>query len=417
MPDPRDELDPFSADPLESLDPRELGARLRAARNARGWTQQEAAEHLGVARTTMTAMEKGERRGRPEELIRLAGLYGRKLSELLRPGMPSESFTVQLRGALPPEDSEGSELLPTIRELERLCDDYLELERVGSASLPQRYPPPYPIDGVDPEQGAEDVATAERNRLGLGEGPLLNLRSLLEHDVSLRIFYPVFPSRIAGMFAFTQEYGGVIAVNRSHPPERRRHSLAHEYGHFLTDRYHSEVTLLQGYERRPAGERFAEAFARAFLMPAAGLRRRFHEVSRQRGGRPTPGDVCRLAHLYFVSVEAMTRRLEELGLIPGGTWERLREQGFRVGEAQRLLGLAERPANEDLLPARYRYLAVEGWQRGELSEGQLAAFLRVDRLTARGIVQELGLERSSGDEAGADWGVNLGAPLIAGAAS
>lgn len=403
-------------DPLNAANLVELGARLREARSARGWTQEQAAEALGVARTTMVAIEKGERRLKPDELIRLAKLYGRKLSALLRPGTPVEEFSVQLRGVLPPESPVDADLLAHIHELERLCDDYLEIERLIGAPAARRDPPIYPMEGLDPEELAEDVATAERNRLGLGDAPVLNLRAVLEGDVGLRIFYLDLPSKVAGMFAFTHEYGGALAINRNHPPERRRHSMGHEYGHYLTDRYRSEITLLGRYERRPPAERFAETFGRAFLMPAAGLRRRFNEFVRQRKlegrGGATPGDLCHLAHFYFVSFEAMTRRLEELGLIRVGTWQRLHQQGFRVKEARRLLGLQEHPVEDELLPPRYRFLAVEAWHHGELSEGQLASYLRVDRLSARRLVREIGLHQQEGD--GGDGAPDFFLPLAAG---
>jgi transcriptional regulator with XRE-family HTH domain len=242
----------MTAEPVDATSPpAALGARLREARTARGWTQEQAADALGVARTTMVAIEKGERRLKPDELIRLAKLYGRKLSTLLRPGAPVEDFSVQLRRALPPEAPIDADLLPHIHQLERLCDDYLELERVLGAPLPRRDPPAYSIEGFDPEQLAEDVAIAERHRLGLGDAPVLNLRAVLEGDVGLRIFNLDLPSKVAGMFAFTEEHGGALGINRNHPAERRRHSMAHEYGHSLTDRYRSEITLLGRYERRP----------------------------------------------------------------------------------------------------------------------------------------------------------------------
>lgn len=404
----------MSTHPLDTIDPRDLGARLREARNARGWTQQQAAEAIDVARTTMTAIEKGERRLQSDELVQLARIYGRKLSSLLRPSAPVEDLAVQLRGSLPPEKPVDADLLPHIHELERLCDDYLELERLSGAALNRRDPPIYSIEGADPEEIAEDVAAAERNRLGLGDAPVHNIRGLLEEDVGLRVFYMDLPSSVAGMFAFTEVHGGALAINRNHPPTRRRHSIGHEYGHFLTDRFQSEITFIGRYERRPAAERFAEAFARAFLMPAGSLRRRFHELVRQRRkqGRPTAGDLCHLAHFFFVSFQAMTQRLEELSLLPAGTWVQLDQQGFRVREAQRLLGLQERPADDEVLPARYRYLAVEAWQRGDLSEGQLAAFLRVDRLSARRMAREVGLDRGDGDDAAPD----LSLPLVAGGA-
>ncbi|MGH2412004.1 MAG: ImmA/IrrE family metallo-endopeptidase, partial [Chloroflexota bacterium] len=251
------------------------------------------------------------------------------------------------------------------------------------------YPPPYSIEGTAPDAAADDVATAERNRLGLGDGPLPNLRQVLEQDVGLRIFYLNLPSRISAMFAYTDDLGGCIAVNSRHPEERRRNSINHEYGHFLTKRYQPEVRLLKRYQRLPNQERFADAFARSFLMPAPGLRRRFHELRRSREAGLKLADLCTLAHFYFASVQALTLRLEELRLIPTGTWERFEAQGFRVREAQWILDLPEHIADDEQLPARYRYLAVTAYLRGDLSEGQLARFLRTNRLGARRIVDEL----------------------------
>ena len=365
-------------DVLRSIDPQALGQRLRDGRAAKGLTQQDAADHLGVARTTITAIEKGQRRIRAVELVDLAAHYGRSVGEFLRQSEPLPAFVVQLRAALALHRSAEPELRPHIAEFQRLCEDYLELEHVLGAPLSSRYPSPYEMSRTPPEDFAEDVATSERNRLGLGDGPLLNLREVLESDVGLRIFYMDLPSLVAGMFAYTDDLGGCIAVNRRHPEERRRMSLAHDYGHFLTARYVSGVSLLGQYHRHPTRERFADAFAWAFLMPATGLRRRYHELHRSRDGRVTPADLCNLAHYYFTSLEALTRRLEGLRLVRLGTWDRLQNRGFRVREAQAILQLPQHRVSDSALPTRYLYLATEAFERGDLSEGQYARFLRAD---------------------------------------
>ncbi len=406
--------------PLDTVNPRELGARLREARTACRWTQEQAAGALGVARTTMVAIEKGERRPQPGELVALARCYGRKLSALLRGGDSVEGLAAQLRGALPAEAPAGVDLLAHVEELERLCDDYRELERICAAPLPRHDPPVYALGAIEPEQAAEDVASAERNRLGLGDAPVLDLRAILERDVGLRAFYLDLPPEAAGMYAFTDEQGGAIAANRHHSPGRRRHSLAHAFGHYLTDRYRPEIAWLDRYERRPAAERFAETFARAFLMPAAGLRRRYHDLVRERRsegrGGATAGDLSQLAQFYLVTLEAMTRRLEELDLLPAGTWQRLHPRRAGGKASRRLLGLEVHPADDALLPVRYRYLAAEAWHLGELSEGQLAAFLRVDRLTARRQLQEIGIQRPEDDQ-GTGAPLDLFLPLTAARAS
>jgi Zn-dependent peptidase ImmA (M78 family)/DNA-binding XRE family transcriptional regulator len=386
---------------LAALDPQALGKRLQEARNSRGLTQQEAADRLGVARTTLTAIEKGERRVQPRELAQLAAIFNRSLGELLRPGEPAAPFSSQLRASLP--EGPADEILnERIDQFQALCEDYVELERICGAPLSRRYPPPYEIGEVSPEMAAEDVATAERNRLGLGDGPAPELRDFFETDVGLRIFFLDLPPDVGGMFAFSDGLGGCVAVNRNLPEERRRHALAHQYGHFLTARYRPEISRLETSRRAARPERFAGAFARAFLMPAGGLRRRFNEVRRSRGGVMTPADLFRLAHFYFVAVEAMARRLEELELLPAGTWDRLPQERFRVREAQQLLGLRLPETPGGLLPTRYLYLAAEALERGDLSEGQLARLLRTDRLEARRWLAEVSRSPRDQDADGAD---------------
>ena len=376
---------------IESIPPLVIGRRLQEARKARGLTQQEVADSLQVARTTVTAVEKGERRIRPNELIQMAQLYGRPVGDFVGVKEPVSDFTVQFRAGVAKLDSRQSqdELQQAVEMFQRLCEDYLYLENINEAPLIHSYPRQYPTGGTSPEVAAEDVASSERHRLALGDGPLLNLREALENDVGLRVFSIELPSRVAGMYSYTEELGGCIAVNSRHPQDRQRWSLAYEYGGFLTSRFRSEVSRLGGYGRSRRGERFADAFARCLLMPAAGLRRRFNEFSRAADGNITAAEICRLAHYYFVSVEAMVLGLEELRLLPGGTWERLHDRGFKVREAQGQLGLSPYPRHERKLPLRFQYLAARAYQEGKLTEGELARLLRVDRVAARRLIQEL----------------------------
>ena len=72
--------------PSLELDPRILGQRISEARKSRGKTQEEVAEFLGYSRPTYIAIEKGERTAKPDEIIKLASFFGRKVNELVRPG-------------------------------------------------------------------------------------------------------------------------------------------------------------------------------------------------------------------------------------------------------------------------------------------------------------------------------------------
>ena len=59
----------------EHIDRATLSARLKDAREYRGFSQEEVALHLGVPRTAISLMESGSRRVGALELHRLAELY------------------------------------------------------------------------------------------------------------------------------------------------------------------------------------------------------------------------------------------------------------------------------------------------------------------------------------------------------
>jgi Zn-dependent peptidase ImmA (M78 family) len=80
------------------------------------------------------------------------------------------------------------------------------------------------------------------------------------------------------MYAYTADLGCCILVNRKHPPERRRVSMLHEYGHLLVERYKPGIDSLALTGRKPANECFAESFSSSFLMPASSVQRRFHDI-------------------------------------------------------------------------------------------------------------------------------------------
>jgi Zn-dependent peptidase ImmA (M78 family)/transcriptional regulator with XRE-family HTH domain len=379
---------------LEQLDPRSLGQRLAEARKARGVTQEDVAEFLGYSRPTYIAMEKGERLAKAEEIIQLAAYFGRSVHELVRPGEPIGALQPHLRAtAERMKAGHDQELLEAIDELQRFAEDYLELERLRDDSLRTNFPPEMKLKldtRVDVSEMADDMAIKERSRLGLGDQPVIRLRSILEWDVGVRIFYgEKLPAAVAGMYAWTADLGGCILINRKHPPQRRRVSMVHEYGHLIVDRYTPGIDYVHMAGRKPANERFAESFALSFLMPASSVRAKFHEIVGSTGDFQVR-DLCRLSHFYFVSVEAMSLRLEKLGLILRGSSENLKESRFSPMKAAQMLDLPPQTVNDDPYPERYKFLAVRAYEEGEITQMQLARFLRCegDVVRARQIITE-----------------------------
>jgi len=344
--------------------------------------QEEAAEALGLARTTIVSIEQGTRAVRPEEVVAFARLYGRQVAELERPEPSPEGLAVQFRLS-PGSDPKELSLHESLVEFERLGDDYLELERLLSAPLQRREPPPFSLDGLPPEDAAVELANRERSRLAMGEGGALQLREILENDVGLRIFGLDLPATVAAVFGYTDRLGGCVGINRKHPGGRQLWSLAHEYGHFLTNRRRPEVTVVGGYQRLRGAERFVEAFARNFLMPQSGVVRTFNSMRQSRPAGATPADFLRLAQFFGVSMQAIVLRLEELRLIPAGSWDRLVDKQFSPAEGRRLLDMPPDLGDPRMLPIRYEQLATEAYVKGVISEGQFAKFLRRDRIAAR----------------------------------
>lgn len=379
---------------LDNIDMRRLGELLQEARNKCGMTQADAAKVINAARTTMVAIEKGERRLKPTELIKLARAYGRAVSDFVRPRPVVQPFEVQFRAVYRRNEVEESQIEPVILRLEELCRNYMELEEIMDAPLPQNYPQDYEVTGMPIEAAAESIAIAERQRLGLGDGPIPLLRDILEQGVGLRIFYLEMPSKYSGVYSYDEKLGGCIAINANHPEERRRWSLAHEYLHFLAHRRQPVLDYEEQYQRKPESERLADTFPDYFLMPTSGLLKRFNDMY-QAHGKFTPTNLFTLAHYYGVSIEALVNRLEVTKLLPSGTWDRLRDRGLKVRKVQQELGLEEIPQHTEMIPIHYQHLAIEALDQGLITEGRFADFLNVDRLEARRIAEVL-REYSSG---------------------
>lgn len=171
------------------------------------------ADFLECSRPTYIAIEKGERAAKSEEIIKLASFLARQVHELVRPTEPVVDLQPHLRAAV--ERLKGADdvaLNAAIEELQRLAEDYRELERLMNAPLRWNHPPE------------------------------------------------------------------LILVNRKHPPERRRVSMLHEYGHLIVNRYEPGIDYLIIKGRKPAHERFAESFGLSFLMPTSSVRQRFNDI-------------------------------------------------------------------------------------------------------------------------------------------
>lgn len=281
---------------------REVGIKIRLAREGAGLSQDALAHALGYRAAMISAFEAGKRRLKVEDLAALCRALDRPPDYFL-------PFDEDLRR------SEGGPVIDSAQvgvmlraELQRLPDSLSE-QVVGFLDHVEHR---RPVGGAVPDLGHLQPSAAAAKVLqmcGVKEPPVM-LRQVWER-LSIPVAEWKFPDSLSALLARTQEGGYVIGVNQGHPWNRRRFSAAHEIGHAVLRHdaaYYLEVAdpsaVGEPPDYRYFDERAANAFAAALLMDERWLRRDFRRFPH----------TATLADRYVVSEEAMSFRLMNLGL-------------------------------------------------------------------------------------------------------
>jgi len=379
---------------------RELGKRLRAAREAGGLKQEQVAKHLGVSRPTVTQMELGKRPVTSLELDKLAFLFGRDIREFLADEFRAEDTLVTLfRNTSMVSDQES--LLGAVRTCMALAREITNLERLleierETASVPS-YSLPAPRSRWEAIQQGQETSGKERRRLGLGLTSLPDVAEILESN-GVRTAQASLSDDISGLTLAEPELGALVVANRAHHVLRRRFSYAHEYCHVLLDRDRKGWISRAG-NRDDLLEVRANAFAAEFLMPEAGVRRFIHGQAKGRPsrmhadvfdeheavhveGRSRPGtqdiqlyDVVLLAHHFGVSNLAALYSLRNARLLTQPGFDALRAQD-KDGVALRLAGILGLPepdhaSTRNQFRRRFLGLGMEAHRRGAITKAKL----------------------------------------------
>jgi Zn-dependent peptidase ImmA (M78 family) len=387
---------------LNELSAQEIGRRLRLARENANVRQDEAAEIIGMSRPTLVSIEKGTRRVRIQELQLLAQRYGVSVNSLLRREAVHTDLVPRFRKMRETEDDHAIEAVQLLNDLVKA---EVELENVLGIERKRRYPPEKGINEGDVVELAEKHAQELREWLGFGAGPIGDIFSVIEFDLGIRLYQRRLSSKskVAGLFAYDDTVGACILLNANHPLERRIQSAGHEIGHFVGTRRVPEI-LEDDEQFLSRDERYANAFARAFLTPRKSFSESFKQLTAG-ADMLNRRHVILLAHQYNISREACVRRLEELGLLKRGTWEWLKTKGgikdhharAVLGEAAERLDMAKTDANRSV-PHRMSLMAHAAWKRGLMSEGQLAELLKLRRVEVRELIDQIELEENVTDE-------------------
>ncbi len=276
------------------MDASTLGERIAAARKELDLTQEHLAGRVGIERTALGRIEKGERKVSAIELVNLATALDTPLAWFVRDPLPA---VVSRRSDAGPTHESTARL---DRALELFSGDVASLFAAGTIEAAVDRPTwQTPRSHTDSERIAGEV----RSHLGVGSDPLYEVAGIAERFGLYSCSLPLGGGGADG--ALVEVAVGVAAavIDGQAQPGRRRMSLAHELGHWLFgDAYDAAAG---------DAERMINSFAAYLLAPRSGVTALWNRY---------PADsvrdrAIRVAGTYRMSWSAVILHLRNLDLI------------------------------------------------------------------------------------------------------
>lgn len=260
-----------------------LGVVLETARRAKGLTQQELAEAVGIRQAALSRYENETREPEEEVLVRIAAVLGLTVDFLQHAskvrGAVAVDAHMRRRKTAKPGDWRRLEAQLNVYRLHarRVFEDI-------AVRTEQRLPTFDPVD-TDPSSAARMV----RMQWRMPTGPVRALIQWLEAAGCLVIEEDFRARGIDGLSQWIDEYP-VILLNVDMPADRKRLTLAHELGHLCL---HSR-DITENIEEE------ANMFAAEFLMP--------WEIIRPQLRNLTVAKLIDLKREWGVSMQALIER-------------------------------------------------------------------------------------------------------------
>lgn len=303
-----------------------VGDMLRLARQRLGFTQKAACERLGVAQPVLSRFENSAAEPDDGFLQKAAATYSvpRAFFDLRDPVYgPPVSVHPMLRAKA---DISARDLDMVVSEMNlRVMHVRRFLEAVD-------YAPTHELPSLDLEHygSADRVASVLRSHWGVPFGPIKNLTALVERSGVIVGTSDFSGASISGMTFRVPGQPPLVLLNRNHPADRMRFTLAHELGHLVMHRFPT-----------PEMEDEANAFASALLLPERELREAFA------GRRITLELLAALKPEWRVAMQALLMRANALGYLSENQnrylWQQISARGWRTKEPSELDFPHEKP--------------------------------------------------------------------------
>jgi Zn-dependent peptidase ImmA (M78 family) len=354
----------------------QIGARLKIARDAIGYTLRKASEETGIGESSISEFENSKREPRFSQLSKLAEVYRRTIDFFLADNLPGEEFMLWRK-----EPDTEQEKKRVEAEFRQLCEQYHRLELCTGQVQGGRLPIP---DVTEPEdfgyRQAGLLAEKAQREFLLGGVPSASLKRVLEEKYYVKIFHLGFPG--SAISIKSPVFGSAVLLNKANKEWRRNFDLAHELFHLLTWDMLRKGNMKTG-EPSDLEEKLANAFASRLLLPTDSVKEKIEAAMGEQGNISFEA-LDEIAREFGVSLDALLWRMLYLYRKSADEIQKYVEKAKEV----KLNRPARRSDEPDQLPERYCTLALKALREGKLSLMQFAKYMGISYRKAQGYLTE-----------------------------
>lgn len=346
--------------------PNILGIRLRISREKLGLTQEVLSQAVNLSAEFISLLELDKRVPSLETLKSLADYFQEDVSYFLEDKGTLKEKLFQL-------GDKDKNVKTCMVEFYNTCREFIKLE--AALGFRPELAPLYTA------ASAEDIASNERDRMGLGTEPIKNVISLLERH-GLHIIRQTLPkdSNISGIFIFFElEQAAFALINSLHNVDHQVLIAAHEYFHFLKDR---NVTMISDnhdvfvneylplYHPR---EKLAFNFSLNFLMP----RKKIEDIIRLQfqSKRLKFQDVLYLKNYFGVSTMAILYALYNYDCLSSAKFKEFQKRE-KQGNENDVLGVQ---ARNELVSDRLKWMVLEALKKNKIDLEKASRLLKMKK--------------------------------------
>ena len=282
----------------------EIGKRFEKTRESRNLQISDVSQRLYISDSIIRKIEQGEVEGYYPETYAMSCLYAKPIHELFNGFFDTSKSPVYfLRDKTKAESEEIGQYVPDYIEYQRRL--HKKTSYLSGISKPKFTPSIRRIStGVLKARVEEIIRTHSLYKLPT------NVYQIAK-NLGICVTFESFPSTLYNLrgFCYSENDFALIVINRQHPIELQRFTMAHELHHLIYDSSHSPFSC-GSYNQNDIVEQNAERFAAELLMPS-------NFVQRLISHPPNINylTINLVAGHFAVSYEAAAIRLQNFGLI------------------------------------------------------------------------------------------------------